>query len=47
MEVEGIKGCAYCGGLGHRVVECPKLLSQNKSKHKLVYGYDTVETAVC
>jgi ATP-dependent RNA helicase DDX41 len=24
-EVGGIKGCAYCGGLGHRVTNCPKL----------------------
>lgn len=21
----GIKGCAYCGGLGHRATNCPKL----------------------
>ncbi|OVA08849.1 Helicase [Macleaya cordata] len=21
----GVKGCAYCGGLGHRICECPKL----------------------
>ncbi|KAI9110181.1 hypothetical protein K1719_018623 [Acacia pycnantha] len=21
----GVKGCAYCGGLGHRIRECPKL----------------------
>ncbi|GJN06681.1 hypothetical protein PR202_ga24437 [Eleusine coracana subsp. coracana] len=21
----GVKGCAYCGGLGHRVADCPKL----------------------
>ena len=19
------KGCSYCGGLGHRITECPKL----------------------
>eukprot|EP00246_Nothoceros_aenigmaticus_P003828 TRINITY_DN15032_c0_g1_i1.p1 TRINITY_DN15032_c0_g1~~TRINITY_DN15032_c0_g1_i1.p1 ORF type:complete len:624 (+),score=164.32 TRINITY_DN15032_c0_g1_i1:44-1873(+) len=24
----GIKGCAYCGGLGHRIGECPKLEHQ-------------------
>merc|ERR1719213_1084071 len=24
-DVGGIKGCAYCGGLGHRVTSCPKL----------------------
>ncbi|CAH9134170.1 unnamed protein product [Cuscuta epithymum] len=21
----GVKGCAYCGGLGHRILDCPKL----------------------
>lgn len=21
----GVKGCAYCGGLGHRIADCPKL----------------------
>jgi len=24
-EIGGIKGCAYCGGLGHRIANCPKL----------------------
>ncbi|EFJ07220.1 hypothetical protein SELMODRAFT_236355 [Selaginella moellendorffii] len=24
----GVKGCAYCGGLGHRIGECPKLEHQ-------------------
>ena len=24
----GQKGCAFCGGLGHRVADCPKLASQ-------------------
>ncbi|KAF6162691.1 hypothetical protein GIB67_022350 [Kingdonia uniflora] len=24
----GVKGCAYCGGLGHRIRECPKLEHQ-------------------
>ena len=24
-QVGGVKGCAYCGGLGHRVTHCPKL----------------------
>ncbi|KAF4663173.1 DEAD (Asp-Glu-Ala-Asp) box polypeptide 41 [Perkinsus olseni] len=23
--VNGIRGCAYCGGLGHRIKDCPKL----------------------
>lgn len=21
----GVKGCAFCGGLGHRITNCPKL----------------------
>ncbi|KAG0261414.1 hypothetical protein DFQ27_002971 [Actinomortierella ambigua] len=25
-------GCTYCGGLGHRVTECPKLEQQQKTK---------------
>ena len=24
-ELGGVKGCAFCGGLGHRITECPKL----------------------
>ncbi|KAJ4821595.1 DEAD-box ATP-dependent RNA helicase [Rhynchospora pubera] len=24
----GVKGCAYCGGLGHRIKDCPKLEHQ-------------------
>jgi ATP-dependent RNA helicase DDX41 len=24
-EIGGVKGCAYCGGLGHRIANCPKL----------------------
>ena len=26
----GQKGCAYCGGLGHRIAECPKLEQRKK-----------------
>mmetsp|Transcript_73306 Transcript_73306/g.158682 ORF Transcript_73306/g.158682 Transcript_73306/m.158682 type:complete len:499 (+) Transcript_73306:1-1497(+) len=25
QEIGGVKGCAYCGGLGHRIATCPKL----------------------
>merc|ERR1712178_126358 len=25
QEIGGVKGCAYCGGLGHRIANCPKL----------------------
>lgn len=28
----GRKGCLYCGGLGHRVIECPKLRVEKKSE---------------
>ncbi|EXB55387.1 DEAD-box ATP-dependent RNA helicase 35 [Morus notabilis] len=27
----GVKGCAYCGGLGHRIINCPKLAQQKNS----------------
>jgi ATP-dependent RNA helicase DDX41 len=23
-EIGGVKGCAFCGGLGHRIAACPK-----------------------
>jgi ATP-dependent RNA helicase DDX41 len=23
-EIGGVKGCAFCGGLGHRIANCPK-----------------------
>ncbi|CAD7960264.1 unnamed protein product [Amoebophrya sp. A25] len=29
-EIGGIKGCIYCGGLGHRVAACPKLESAQR-----------------
>jgi len=32
IEVKGVKGCAYCGGLGHRVTSCPKLEGTKKKK---------------
>lgn len=28
VDVAGVKGCAYCGGFGHRVTECPALESE-------------------
>lgn len=28
VNASGMKGCAYCGGLGHRIGECPKLEHQ-------------------
>ncbi len=26
----GQKGCTFCGGLGHRIADCPKLRAQAK-----------------
>ena len=26
----GSKGCAFCGGLGHRITECPKMDAQSR-----------------
>uniref|UniRef100_A0A7S1SY05 RNA helicase n=1 Tax=Tetraselmis chuii TaxID=63592 RepID=A0A7S1SY05_9CHLO len=28
--ISGQKGCAYCGGLGHRIADCPKLETQSR-----------------
>jgi len=33
-EMNGMIGCAYCGGLGHRVTECAKLASARKGKNQ-------------
>jgi ATP-dependent RNA helicase DDX41 len=41
--VDGINGCGYCGGLGHRVLDCPKLLQVNKSKNSAAYQYDSMD----
>ena len=30
--VSGVKGCAFCGGLGHRIGSCPKLDAKNKKE---------------
>eukprot|EP00386_Alphamonas_edax_P006415 GDKI01020784.1.p1 GENE.GDKI01020784.1~~GDKI01020784.1.p1 ORF type:complete len:639 (+),score=179.31 GDKI01020784.1:89-2005(+) len=32
-EIGGVKGCAYCGGLGHRIGQCPKLEQQQKQQN--------------
>jgi len=41
IEVKGVKGCAYCGGLGHRVGNCPKLESTKRKKMVDVEREDT------
>ncbi|EAA20577.1 RNA helicase-1 [Plasmodium yoelii yoelii] len=28
QEIGGVKGCSYCGGLGHRITQCSKLETQ-------------------
>ena len=30
--ISGTKGCAYCGGLGHRVTDCPTLRADSKEQ---------------
>lgn len=30
----GVKGCSYCGGLGHRVGDCPKLRAETKAQSR-------------
>nr|GMD30548.1 DEAD-box ATP-dependent RNA helicase 35 [Ipomoea batatas] len=32
MNASGVKGCAYCGGLGHRIRDCPKLEHQKSQQ---------------
>ena len=32
----GTKGCVYCGGLGHRIADCPKLRADTKEQQKKV-----------
>ncbi|KNG78217.1 RNA helicase [Plasmodium falciparum IGH-CR14] len=38
-EIGGVKGCSYCGGLGHRITQCSKLESQ-RNKQTLVTNKD-------
>jgi ATP-dependent RNA helicase DDX41 len=42
-QVSGVMGCGFCGGLGHRITECPKLAATSKAKKIGTYGYDTVD----
>lgn len=34
--VSGTKGCVYCGGLGHRIADCPKLRADTKEQQRKV-----------
>lgn len=34
----GTRGCAYCGGLGHRVADCPKLRLDTKNTYSTRQG---------
>ena len=36
MESHGDKGCSYCGGLGHRITNCPKLEAANRKKNAVI-----------
>lgn len=31
-DATGSKGCSYCGGLGHRIADCPRLSSFKDSQ---------------
>lgn len=35
----GVKGCAYCGGLGHRIADCPKLRGESKAQERSKKDY--------
>ena len=38
--------CEYCAGLGHSVLDCPKLAAVNRAKSKEAYGYDNIEESM-
>jgi len=38
--INGVVGCAFCGGLGHRVNACPKLENQARQKQPRSEGGD-------
>eukprot|EP00922_Rhytidocystis_sp_ex-Travisia-forbesii_P019948 GHVS01029437.1.p1 GENE.GHVS01029437.1~~GHVS01029437.1.p1 ORF type:complete len:306 (+),score=22.65 GHVS01029437.1:22-918(+) len=42
-EIGGVRGCAFCGGLGHRIAQCPKLETQ-KAKQLGSTGKDFLTT---
>ena len=32
MQSDNSKGCVYCGGLGHRIMDCPKLENERRKQ---------------
>ena len=32
LNFTGDKGCSYCGGLGHRITQCPKLEAESNKQ---------------
>ena len=36
----GTKGCAFCGGLGHRITDCPKLATYKSQQLSTVSRKD-------
>jgi len=47
VKVEGEQqGCAYCGGFGHRVTNCHKLMNAQKMNQKGAYGYDEILSSI-
>lgn len=39
-EIGGVRGCAFCGGLGHRIAQCPKLDAQKTKQMATSSGKD-------
>jgi len=44
-EIGGTKGCAYCGGLGHRIAVCPKLENTRQKTTSATKDYLTTGTS--
>mmetsp|Transcript_81340 Transcript_81340/g.143531 ORF Transcript_81340/g.143531 Transcript_81340/m.143531 type:complete len:630 (+) Transcript_81340:77-1966(+) len=44
-EIGGVKGCAYCGGLGHRISDCPKLETTRQKTTSATKDYLTTGAA--
>eukprot|EP00037_Helgoeca_nana_P027919 m.324454 g.324454 ORF g.324454 m.324454 type:complete len:606 (-) comp27630_c1_seq1:1315-3132(-) len=42
LEIGGTKGCLYCGGLGHRIAQCPKRESTQQKMNEAVGRSDFV-----